>query len=142
MLIFWGEYILQVGLFLYPLTSLYLRPFLGVASNRGVLKKKHVYPSSHNHGLVDNGCISNRIVSFHLVLIFHMIMGRVLSFWGRFCEKNGEMGRVLRLLYLDSRQRRLLMFSMLVSIFVKITQQFEGLLDLSLNETTPISLRT
>ena len=25
------------------------------------------YPSSHNHGSVKNGCISNRIVSFHLV---------------------------------------------------------------------------
>ena len=26
----------------------------------------HLYSSSHNHGSVKNGCISNRIVSFHL----------------------------------------------------------------------------
>ena len=32
------------------------------------------FPSSHNHGSVKNGCISNRIVTFQIIAIFHWTM--------------------------------------------------------------------
>ena len=47
-----------------------------------------LYPSSHNHGSVENGCISSRIVSFHVGWFStSMTMGergflKTVHFWG------------------------------------------------------------
>ena len=49
----------------------------------GMMVMWAMYPTSHNHGSVKNGCISNRIVTFSTTAMFHwtMIMGERVSSW-------------------------------------------------------------